>query len=216
MKYNLLSDVTLCNNPVVTDFSTCCASFAQVMQVQWIGVLANFSLGPGERGTHLKGGYRCGSQDPLFMPPAIQETPIEAQVCSQDPLVKEKCNFFYLESNLQKYGNFQLQKLKFGCDFHQKVLKKCNLSIFKPLFFFFLWKSAHKPPLSWQFICSQASKFGNLGCTYLPGKKAVSPLQVSPFTRSRECFTDSKECEQMQVWWFAKLALNDRWIHSII
>ena len=35
----------------------------------------------------------------------------------------------------------------------------------------FLMNTAHKPPLSWQFICSQAPKFQNPGHTYLPGKK---------------------------------------------
>ena len=91
--------------------------------------------------------------------------------------VKEKFDISTPKSNIfKKYGNFQLQQLKFGSDFHQKAGKILqNISSKAPVFW---WKFTHKTPLSRQFIHTQAPKFRNLGCTYPLGKKLSAHLKA--------------------------------------
>ena len=110
------------------------------------------------RGTHLKRGMgMCGPQDPIFMPLLpFTRPPVEAQVHSQDPHLKEKCDTSHPKSNiLRNYINFQLQKLKFGHDICQKKLKFCTIFSSKVLVFdenpltrphFHSNLSNHKPP----------------------------------------------------------------------
>ena len=123
----------------------------------------------------------CSPQDPPFhASPAIHKTPSWGTNLSiHKTLIWKKNGTFPLQSKyfFRKYDNFHLKKLKFDWNFRQKTWFLKKISVLKPLF---LMKSAHKPPLSLQFIHSQAPKFGNLGRTYLPEKKlSASPGKLS-------------------------------------
>ena len=88
-------------------------------------------------GTHLKRGTgMCGPQDPLFTPLLpFTRPPVEAQVHSKDPHLKEKCDISPPKQTFfRKYDNFQLQNLKFDNNVCQKAWKFCKISILKPLF----------------------------------------------------------------------------------
>ena len=128
----------------------------------------------------------CRSQDTLFTPLLPFTRPlIQAQVRSQDPHLTEKRDISPPKQTFfRKYDNFHPKKFKFDRNFRKKKKKKKKnekkKSVQKPLF---SMKSADKPPLSWQFIRSQAPKFGNPGRTYLPeNRKKVSASPGTNFS----------------------------------
>ena len=119
----------------------------------------------------------CSPQDSLFLPLLpFTRPPVEAQVRSQDPHLKEKCDIFPPKQTfLENMTIFISRSSNLTVIFVKKEKKNrflFKISGLKPLL---SMKSAHKPPLSWQFIRSQAPKFGNPGSTYIPEKKSWVP-----------------------------------------
>ena len=116
----------------------------------------------------------CGPQDPLFMPLLLfTRPPVEAQVHSQDPHLKEKCDISPSKQTFsRKYDNLQLQKFKFDCDFCQKAWKFCNISVLK---FLFSMKISSQAPTFMAIYSITSPKFRNPGRTYLPEKKLSAP-----------------------------------------
>ena len=115
--------------------------------------------------TWKEGTGMCGPQDPLFTSLLLfTSPPVEAQIPSQDPHLKEKCNISPPKQTFfRKYDNFQLQKLKFDLFsvFDENLLTSPD---------FHGNLSTHKPPT-----------FGNLGCTYLPEKKLSAPPYMTGY-----------------------------------
>ena len=105
----------------------------------------------------------CSSQDPRLRLKSVHKTliwKINVNFCLQNQQFSENMPIFSSTSFPKKFE---------------------KLSVLKPLFW---WKSAHKPSLSWQFICSQGPKFRNPGRTYLPAKKFECPPREHMFPLS--------------------------------
>ena len=84
-----------------------------------------------------KGGTgMCGPQEPFQVSPVIHKTPSWGTSPFTRPLLKEKCDISPPKSNIfRKFVNFQLEKLKFACNFHQKAWKFHKILVLKPIFF---------------------------------------------------------------------------------
>ena len=131
--------------------------------------------------TWKRGTGMCGPQDPLFTPLLpFTRSPVEAQICSQNPHLKEKCDISPPKATIfYKIWQFSAPEAQIWPSFLSKSLKILQNISSQALFG---WKYAHKPPLSRQFIRPQAPKFGNPGHIYLPEKKlSALPNQTTSF-----------------------------------
>ena len=87
--------------------------------------------------SHEKGVRECVAlKNPFQVSPVIHKTPSWGTSPFTRPLLKEKCDISPPKSNIfRKYVNFQLEKLKFARNFHQKAWKFCKILVLKPIFF---------------------------------------------------------------------------------
>ena len=115
-----------------------------------------------------------GPQDPLFTPILLFTRPtVEVQVHSQDPQWRKMWYFATKIKHFQKIWQFLAPEAQIWPRNKSERLKILqNISSKAPVF---RWKSAHKTPLSQQFIHSQAPKFENLSFTCIQEKKSRVP-----------------------------------------
>ena len=102
--------------------------------------------------------------------------PVEAQVPSQDPHLKEKCDL-----SPPKQKHFLENMTIFSCrSSNLTAWKFCKISVLKPLF---LMKICSQAPIFMAIYPITSPKFGNPGCTYLSEKSWVPPQPQSSLFR---------------------------------
>ena len=111
------------------------------------------------------------SRHPFHTSPAI--TLVEAWAHSQVPHLKDNVKFcLKIMEIIENMAILSSISSNWALIFVKQLRNLINYQFSS---FCFWWKSAHKAPFSWQFICSQTRKVGNPGRTYLPEIKVECP-----------------------------------------